>query len=293
MARLALSASRAGAALLAAWPAVAADPVPERYVALRARVEVAELLSASEAAWAGAAASAGDPTPSPPRSQHSGRREASPSASTSPIRRRGTRSRRATSTLWKEEVVELFLDVGSTRRSYAELEWNPAGNVVDLWVDRPEEPLRQDLGRGGTREPRPRPEGRGGPRDGLDRGRLHSLDGACGQAPAGTRPAACTRRPLALQRLPHRAAGRPAGSRDGRAVLRLVADGAAQLPRARGVPRDRVRRRAGGAVRVPGAVTRRRAWHGQRRDGAGLRPGPAALEEPPPKPSTRWTASTG
>jgi uncharacterized sulfatase len=40
--------------------------------------------------------------------------------------------------LWNEEVVELFLDVGATGRSYAEIEWNPVNAVVDLWVDRPE-----------------------------------------------------------------------------------------------------------------------------------------------------------
>ena len=40
--------------------------------------------------------------------------------------------------LWTEEVVELFLDVGATGRSYAEVEWNPVNAVVDLWVDRPE-----------------------------------------------------------------------------------------------------------------------------------------------------------
>lgn len=40
--------------------------------------------------------------------------------------------------LWTEEVVELFLDVGATGRSYAELEWNPVNAVVDLWVDRAE-----------------------------------------------------------------------------------------------------------------------------------------------------------
>jgi hypothetical protein len=40
--------------------------------------------------------------------------------------------------LWNEEVVEIFLDVGATGRSYAELEINPVNSVVDLWVDRPE-----------------------------------------------------------------------------------------------------------------------------------------------------------
>ncbi len=40
--------------------------------------------------------------------------------------------------LWNEEVVELFLDVGATGRSYAEVEWNPVNAVVDLWVDRAE-----------------------------------------------------------------------------------------------------------------------------------------------------------
>jgi hypothetical protein len=37
--------------------------------------------------------------------------------------------------IWNEEVVELFLDVGSTVREYAELEINPANVVVDLWVE--------------------------------------------------------------------------------------------------------------------------------------------------------------
>ena len=37
--------------------------------------------------------------------------------------------------IWKEEVVELFLDVGSTVREYAELEISPANVVVDLWVE--------------------------------------------------------------------------------------------------------------------------------------------------------------
>ncbi len=37
--------------------------------------------------------------------------------------------------IWNEEVVELFLDVGSTVREYAELEISPANVVVDLWVE--------------------------------------------------------------------------------------------------------------------------------------------------------------
>jgi hypothetical protein len=46
--------------------------------------------------------------------------------------------------LWNEEVVELFLDVGATGRSYAELEWNPVNTVVDLWVDRAENRFDKD-----------------------------------------------------------------------------------------------------------------------------------------------------
>jgi arylsulfatase A len=46
--------------------------------------------------------------------------------------------------LWNEEVVELFLDVGATGRSYAEIEWNRANAVVDLWVDRPENRFDKD-----------------------------------------------------------------------------------------------------------------------------------------------------
>jgi hypothetical protein len=37
-------------------------------------------------------------------------------------------------TIWKEEVVELFLDPGATVREYMELEISPANVVVDLWV---------------------------------------------------------------------------------------------------------------------------------------------------------------
>src|SRR5260221_9951871 len=40
--------------------------------------------------------------------------------------------------LFNEAVVEIFLDVGATGRSYAELEINPVNAGVDLWVDRPE-----------------------------------------------------------------------------------------------------------------------------------------------------------
>ncbi len=46
--------------------------------------------------------------------------------------------------LWNEEVVEIFLDVGATGRSYAELEWNPVNAVVDLWVDRAENRFDKD-----------------------------------------------------------------------------------------------------------------------------------------------------
>jgi arylsulfatase A-like enzyme len=46
--------------------------------------------------------------------------------------------------LWNEEVVELFLDVGATGRSYAEVEWNPVNAVVDLWVDRADDKFDKD-----------------------------------------------------------------------------------------------------------------------------------------------------
>src|SRR5512143_3299122 len=46
--------------------------------------------------------------------------------------------------LWNEEVVELFLDVGASGRSYAELEINPANAAVDLWVDRAENRFEKD-----------------------------------------------------------------------------------------------------------------------------------------------------
>ncbi len=137
-------------------------------------------------------------------------------------------------------------------------------------LDRPgRRPLRPQLERRRAREPRPPAEGRGGPHDRLERRERAALERARGEGAAGHRAAAPGRRPLALQRLQDRAPRRPIGPREGRAEPRLGPDGAAQLPRARGVPRDRVRGRVAVRVGLPRGDARR---DGQRRHGPGLRP---------------------
>ena len=153
--------------------------------------------------------------------------------------------------LWTEEVVELFLDVGATGRSYAEIEWNPVNAVVDLWVDRPENRFDKDWNAAGLESRRPPAEGRLRAHLRLDRRRPPAVDGPRLEGAAGHRPAAEARRPLAVQRLPDRAPGRAEGAGQGRAVLRLVAHGEPELPRPPGLPGDGLRGDRG-PVREPG-----------------------------------------
>jgi hypothetical protein len=121
-----------------AFPLPAIDGETPRYVVARSPATARALLSGGEAAW-----SAAPPVTWGPETIATSFRalwtaeglalrydvtDASPWYTLS---RRDER-------LWNEEVVELFLDVGATGRSYAEIEWNPVNAVVDLWVDRPE-----------------------------------------------------------------------------------------------------------------------------------------------------------
>ena len=146
--------------------------------------------------------------------------------------------------LWNEEVVELFLDVGSTGRSYAEVEWNPVNAVVDLWVDRAENRFDKDWNVAGSREPRPPEKGRRRARDRLDGRRLPAVDGALVEGAGRHGAAAEGGGSLALQRLPHRAPRRAEGAPEGRAVPGVVAHGKPQLPRPPRLPGARLRRDA-------------------------------------------------
>jgi hypothetical protein len=56
-----------------------------------------------------------------------------------------TKTRRDDS-LWEEEVVEIFLDVGRSGRDYAELEISPANVVTDVRMVQPAPDKQMDLG---------------------------------------------------------------------------------------------------------------------------------------------------
>ena len=88
-----------------------------------------------------------------------------------------------------------------------------------------------------------RPPRRGREADGLDGDRVPAV-GRPAPAALGRGRRRCRRRPgarVALQRVPHRAARRTEGAREGRRGGRVVADGRAELPRAARVPRPRLR----------------------------------------------------
>jgi len=118
------------------FPLASIDPKPERYAARRTTAGQAELLDASDAAWAKAQRVRWGPdalaTSFAALWSPLGLAVRFDVTDPSPWHTLTGRDER----LWSEEVVELFLDVGATGRSYAEVEWNPAGAVVDLWIDR-------------------------------------------------------------------------------------------------------------------------------------------------------------
>ena len=121
-----------------AFPMAAIDPPSTRYQAQRTSAREDSLLDAGEAPWAAAARIDWGPPDLATgfRALWSGaglavRFEVTDDSPWHTLEARDER-------LWTEEVVELFLDVGATSGSYAEIEWNPVNAVVDLWVDRPQ-----------------------------------------------------------------------------------------------------------------------------------------------------------
>lgn len=136
-----------GVALSAAFaaPPGARGAAPEfGYVVARSTAEPGALLGAEEAAWARANRIAWGPEAASTsfRALWTGtglviRFDVTDAEPWHTLTERDAR-------LWNEEVVEIFLDVGATGRSYAELEINPVNTVVDLWVDRPENKFDKD-----------------------------------------------------------------------------------------------------------------------------------------------------
>jgi FAD:protein FMN transferase len=127
-----------------AFPIPAIDGETPRYVVKRGVATTAGLLEATESAWAAAPSVTWGPatiaTAFRALSTRDGLAVRFDVTDPSPWHTLTQRDER----LWTEEVVELFLDVGATGRSYAEVEWNPANAVVDLWVDRAENRFDKD-----------------------------------------------------------------------------------------------------------------------------------------------------
>jgi arylsulfatase A len=128
----------------AAFPLAAIDAPAPRYVASWTPSGPQALLDATDAAWASAARITWGPEAAATRFRalwsEAGfviRYDVSDASPWHTLTQRDER-------LWNEEVVELFLDVGATGRSYAELEINPVNAVVDLWVDRAENRFDKD-----------------------------------------------------------------------------------------------------------------------------------------------------
>ena len=245
----------------AAFPIPAIDGETPRYVVGRSAATTRSLLEATESAWAKAQRITWGPeaiaTSFRALWTSAGLAVRYDVTDPSPWHTLTQRDER----LWNEEVVELFLDVGATGRSYAEIEWNPANAVVDLWVDRPGEPVRQGVERGRAREPGPREEGRRRAPDRLDGRGVPAVDGARGE---GARRARRCRRSRAIagastssassaregRRSPRRTRstwpGRPRGTG---ASTSPSPSGSSSSPRRRAAPR---------APRVPPPAPRRR-----------------------------------
>ena len=216
--------------------------------------------------------------------------------------------------LWTEEVVELFLDVGATGRSYAEVEWNPVNAVVDLWVDRPENRFDKEWNVAGSREPRP-PRGKAAGRaTGWTAVALLPWKALASKAPPGT---ALPPKPGDRWRFNVFRIERPGGPKEPEKDARFLAwspDGEPELPRPPRLPGARLRRdvEARGALAlalVPwrgetaSRPRRRRRLHPATRRAAMAMgctatvrvcgPDAAALPGSSAPRSTRSTASTG
>ncbi len=142
--RMASVTSGASPGTTATLPPVAVDTPTPRYVAARTSAEPEALLDAGDGAWAAAQRITWGPEAVATSfralwtsARFLVRYDVTDPAPWHTLTRRDER-------LWNEEVVELFLDVGATGRSYAELEWNPVNTVVDLWVDRAENRFDKD-----------------------------------------------------------------------------------------------------------------------------------------------------
>ncbi len=144
-----------------AFPIAVLDPPAASYAVGRASQPLASLLDAGAAAWAGAQQATWGPdalaTSFRALWTDDGLAVRFDVTDASPWHTLTARDER----LWTEEVVELFLDVGATGREYAEIEWNPANAVVDLWVDRPANRYDRDWNAAGL-ESRVAPRTEGG-----------------------------------------------------------------------------------------------------------------------------------
>ena len=242
-----------------AFPIPAIDGETPRYVVARSAATTRALLDAAESAWAKAQRITWGPeaiaTSFRALWTSAGLAVRYDVTDASPWHTLTQRDER----LWNEEVVELFLDVGATGRSYAEIEWNPVNAVVDLWVDRAENRFDKDWNVAGLESrvhPRKDAAGRA---TGWTAVSLLPWTALSSKAPAGHGAAAEGGGSLAVQRLPHRAPRRAEGAPEGRAVPGVVAHGKPQLPRPPRLPGARLRRDAErlasrAATRVAGAA---------------------------------------
>ena len=148
--------------------------------------------------------------------------------------------------LWDEEVVEIFLDPDRSGRDYYELEVSPANVVCDLRMISPWPDKKGDIDWNlAGLETRVHRSGARRRRAGWTATAFLPWRGlrALPSAAPRRRPAEAGRR-LALQRVPHQAAGRTEGGPEKDAVFAAWSPpSGAELPRRGGVPRPRVRRR--------------------------------------------------
>ncbi len=222
---------------------VAAGCRAGRYEVAPAAASAERLLAADEAAWAAASPIEWGPSPYPTRFRalwsDAGLYLRFDATDPSPWH---TMTRRDEH-LWDEEVVEIFLDPDRSGRDYYELEINPANVVCDLRMISPWPDKKGDIDWNlAGLETRVRRAGRRFEAARLDGDGVPAVERAPSPALRGQgRAASEAGRRLALQRLPHQAAGRQGEPGEGRRVRGVVASVREELPRRRGLPRPRVR----------------------------------------------------
>ena len=232
--------------------AAAAPDAPSGYSVAVATAERALLLAADEAAWAHASVVTWGPAAYETRFRalwsDDGLHLRFDATDPSPWHTMTKRDEH----LWEEEVVEIFLDPDRSGRHYYELEISPANVVCDLDMISPMPNYKSDFAwdLAGLETRVHAAKDADGTRDRLDGHRVPALARAARAALGGPRrdtPQA--RRPLALQRVPHRPARRQGEPGEGRRAGGVVAAFPEELPRPLRLPRLRVRR--------PGALTER------------------------------------